>query len=668
MFERRPTRTLTRASATLLALVLALPLVLGSGPLEWGSMLREAEAGAPPANWTYRDRVHKFSFRMLRDYTQVPLKVDEKVFLCKFGDPKSKGSNKGTYDAEIAVMKIIEEGGTDTGGPVTTGGDEGPMTPEKLREMMDEALRPKDVWKATVGRIRMTKESEKDLEKIKKKFKKLKSKDKPAVEGKLWQFDVAIPSMWQGEKDIGLHVTLAQYTKDKVSIVLFMTCGESMGKQYPSRFKQIAKSFRWFDDKAKDVERIDDLDGVNITAKKRSQIERSMVKGWDVIVSPKKNYIVIYNTKNGKNNLLAKVIADRIEKIREQVYEEQFPPAKPIETVCIVRVCKDLQEYHQYGGPGGSAGYWSSRDEELVFYDASASKKPDDDTLSVLYHEAFHQYIYYSVGNVAPHSWFNEGHGDYYAGAKYKGGKFRIEPFDWRVGTVRNAITAGPRPFTEETDEQGNVRKRWEPKGYTPLQDLVRFTQGEYYSYPGVSYAQGWALIYFLREIVPKNKKYNEKWGHILDTYFDVLQREVNKDGPLERGGEGKDDDADDDDGKDGKGKDEKGKEDDTPSKPDTPTEPDGPPLPDGPTDPGGPPMPDGPEDGDGGTPDDGTPDDGTPDDGTPDEGPPLDVARVFHTGRGGPDALKKAVDEAFKDIDWEEFEKAWVEATKRGR
>lgn len=642
MPDHRTPRALTRTVTAAAALLLSLPLLLGQGPLGYGPALREAEAGAPPCNWTYRDKVHKFSFRMMRDYTQIPLKVDEKVFLCKFGDPKSKGSNKGTYDAEIAVMKIIEDGGTDTDGPVTTGGDDGPMDPEKLRkkfeEMMEERLRPKDVWKATVGRIRMTKESEKELPKIKKKFKKLKSKDKPPVMGKLWQFEVSIPSMWQGQKDIDLHVTLAQYTRDKVSIVLFMTCGESMGKQYPSRFKQIAKSFKWHDSKAKDVEQIEELDDVNITARKRSQIERSMVRGWDVIVSPKKNYIVLYNTKNGKNHLLAKVIASRIEKIREQIYEVQFPPAKPIETVCIVRVCKDPQEYRQYGGPGGSAGYWSSRDEELVFYDASASKKPDDDTLAVLYHEAFHQYIYYSVGNVAPHSWFNEGHGDYYAGAKYKGGKFRIEPFQWRVGTVRNAITAGPRPFTEEKDEQGNVRKRWEPKGYTPLQDLVRFTQAEYYSYPGVSYAQGWALIYFLREIVPKNKKYNEKWGHILDTYFDVLQREVNKDGSLEAERKAKEEE----DAKREAEEDEDDEGDDEPSTPDTP-----------PTTPPVGPGPGGDGEGDGGE----------------GEGESMpEIARVFFRGAGGPAALKKAVEEAFKGIDWEEFEEAWVKATKRGR
>ena len=38
---------------------------------------------------------------------------------------------------------------------------------------------------------------------------------------------------------------------------------------------------------------------------------------------------------------------------------------------------------------------------------------------------------------------------------------------------------------------------------------------------------------YIAPEVI--HKKYNEKWGHILETYFDVLQREVNRDGSLER-------------------------------------------------------------------------------------------------------------------------------------
>jgi len=62
------------------------------------------------------------------------------------------------------------------------------------------------------------------------------------------------------------------------------------------------------------------------------------------------------------------------------------------------------------------------------------------DSLRVLYHEAFHQYIHYAVGDVAPHSWFNEGHGDYFAGHNYRGRKFKSDVFRWRTGIIANAL------------------------------------------------------------------------------------------------------------------------------------------------------------------------------------------------------------------------------------
>jgi hypothetical protein len=593
-----------------------------------------AEAGAPPVSENYRDRAHKFSLKVFRGYERVPLQPGEEEnggIVVRFADPKSKGQNVGTYDVEIEVVKIDTVNGG-VGGGVTTGGDAGSGERNPYEEFL-ASRRPKSAWDATVSRMlrysAMVGGGEPTLEQG-EPDKEIESRDKPKIPGAIYKYSLPMPS--RSGQSIELFMVLAVFKKDDVEYGIFMQCGGKLRKAYERSFERIAKSFQWFDDKAEDIESLDILDGVNISPKRRREIERGLVSTWDVIVSPKKNYIVVYNTDNGRNKLLATIIAERIEKIREQIYEVQFPPSQPIDAVSIVRICKDRNEYISYGAPGGSAGYWSSGDEELVFYDASPSKKPDDDTLAVLYHEAFHQYIYYSVGNVAPHSWFNEGHGDYYAGARYKGGKFRIEPFDWRVGTIRGAIVQGPRPVIEE--KEGH--RTYGAPGYTPLPDFVRFTQGEYYSYAGVSYAQGWSLVYFLREIVPKNRKYREKWGHILTTYFDVLKAEVNKDKdfnpfaprPVDPGGDGDDggDDGGDDDGGEDGGKDG----------PDKPPAPGG-----GPTDP--PPA---------------DPDD--PD--AANNAPPP-------TGGFGPQAaLDKAVTEAFKGVDWKEFEEAWMEGTKRGK
>ena len=50
----------------------------------------------------------------------------------------------------------------------------------------------------------------------------------------------------------------------------------------------------------------------------------------------------------------------------------------------VVRVCKEMDEYYHYGAPRGSAGYWFSADDELVFPDLSQSTRPDQSTIGVL--------------------------------------------------------------------------------------------------------------------------------------------------------------------------------------------------------------------------------------------------------------------------------------------
>lgn len=603
----------------LLPLLALLPLL--------GAALPTAEAGAPGLGKKYRDKNYKFSLPCFKDWEPVPIEVGEKTEVCKLADPKGQGQMRGTLDPSIEVVRVPKEGAA--AGAVTPGEGGTPpgLPPGMPPEMLGRFAPPKDAFDAMVRPLAV----DPKFAWPKQAFKEIESKDK--VPGKLWVFQA--PHAYYGGPDvpapqrIEYFLVLAAFEKDKVEYGLRMACGHTLRKDFEKAFLSVAKGFQFFDDKAEDVESLPVLDGVNITPRRRHDIEKSMVEGWDVVVSPKKQYIVIYNTKRGENVPLAKLIAERIEKIREQLYEVQFPPAKPITAVSICRVCKDRAEYHAYGGPGGSAGYWNSGSEELVFYDASAAKKADADTLAVLYHEAFHQYIFYSVGEVAPHSWFNEGHGDYYAGAKYLNGKFKIEPFAWRVGTIRNAIVEGPRERTETKDDKGQPQVRWGDKGYTPLEHLVRFSQGEYYSYPGVCYAQGWSLIYFLREIVPANKKYAEKWGRILDTYFNVLKGEVN--GPGAGPGAGGDD----------------------PPRPPAPGQPgDEPPAP----------PPGGPGGGPGSGKDGPTP----PEGGDPEEN--IEIPQTFFRGRNSEAALAKAVAEAFKNVDWTEFEEAWKKATKSGK
>jgi hypothetical protein len=620
------------------AAVAALVLVLG--------VADRARAGDAPTKY-YRDATHKFSLKYFDKWDQIPVEAGEKVEVAKFAE---KGDRGDVYAPKINVVRV-EKG--DRAKPVITGGDE--VKPDGAPDIDFPGMKPESAFEALVGRFAIPDKHKPSAD----KFKKVKSADD--VEGRLYQFDVPF-DIYVGRPPEVISFTIATFEQKDVEYGILCICSKARSKGFKTGFEQVAKSFRFKDDKAKDVESLAVLDGVNISAERRRQIERTQIKGWNVIVSPKKQYVVIYDTKNGKNNALAKVIAERIEKIREQVYEVQFPPAQPITAVSIVRVCRDKPQYHQYGGPGGSAGYWSSGTEELVFYDASPSKKIDDDTVAVLYHEAFHQFIYYSVGEVAPHSWFNEGHGDYYAGARYKNGKFKIEPFAWRTGVVKGAIVQGPRPYTKEKDKNGEEKETWGDKGYTPLQSLVKFTQREYYSYPSVSYAQGWSLVYFLREIVPKNKAWNAKWGKILPTYFDTLKAEVAKRQALKPGGEKPEGEGGDEPAPGGEGD-------------PAPGGPEGEPAPGDP--PPGEPAPGEPAPGEAapGEPAPGEPAPGEPAPGEPAPGgdtpaeptepPPEGFMAPENMPLSPQEALEKAVQTAFEGIDWEEFEKAWKESIK---
>ena len=239
----------------------------------------------------------------------------------------------------------------------------------------------------------------------------------------------------------------------------------------------------------------------------RVAVRRRLPPGWKA--DDTENYLVIYSTKDQP---LIRVIKSELETMRK-LYEELFPPAEPVTAVSAVRVCKDRDEYLQYGGSAGSGGYWNSRAKELVFYDYVDQDGERGtgraDSRIVLYHEAFHQYIYYSTGELPPHSWFNEGYGDYFSGSIISAKKVRkvgVNP--WRIHRIQRAI---------------------ENYEYQPWKEIIEFEQREYYrpDIRGTNYAQGWSMVFFLRE--SKKARKHPVWSKILPTYFETLKEVYNQ-------------------------------------------------------------------------------------------------------------------------------------------
>lgn len=309
--------------------------------------------------------------------------------------------------------------------------------------------------------------------------------------------------------------------------------------KWETPFRTMAKSFG--------VESIKTLAGATaqgetLRDKKRAELTKTLATqpGWKLYETP--NYFVV--TPHTDREFVAELL-QRLEAIHA-IYEEDYPAAKAEElrkagagaktgtetaeekaqkefedalfndgadpremSKCsVVRVLTDQGAYHSYGGPGGSAGYWSPMHRELVLYDDQAGGGRND-TWIVLNHEAFHQYIFYFYGNISPQSWYNEGTGDFYSGYFWKNGKFVLKENSWRKSTIKENIGSGK---------------------YCPLDKFVRWSQREYYGSNdlelggGENYAQGWSLIYFLRTGKKNNAKgWDPAWDSILDTYLRVL-------------------------------------------------------------------------------------------------------------------------------------------------
>ena len=235
---------------------------------------------------------------------------------------------------------------------------------------------------------------------------------------------------------------------------------------------------------------------------KREALKASIAAspGWYSIDT--KYYVIL---SNSKQKSFVQALSKELETVRERVYTKMFPPRNDEIPLSAVRVLDTQSEYHQFGGPSGSAGYFSPQSGELVLFTKFEDTTKSNSLAycrSVMFHEAFHQYIHFAVGDVSPHSWFNEGHGDYFAGMGVQGTTIKFNTFDWRVDYLKDHLR-GKRDLI-------------------PCRTLVRLPQSEYYTNAGLKYSQGWALIYYLRNV--SGNKEHEK---ILETYFSYLADNV---------------------------------------------------------------------------------------------------------------------------------------------
>ncbi|MCU0865586.1 MAG: hypothetical protein MUC36_17510 [Planctomycetes bacterium] len=474
-----------------------------------------ATAQAPPGYKTWENKLQRVTFYYPVVFQELPLPPTEQVLVAKYvlkDQPEElKKIDVRMWRQMTPSLEVFCYAAT---APVTGGADaaEPEKGPDTLREAMEEQNRVHS-WDDFVKRF--------------EQWSLFEDSKKPghyelAWKGE-WRYPVAKPVGYLIKKQDGGSVygvygysyDLGQKTLQtwvgKVAAGMKLAA-ENLGDKAEAAIDKLYASGKF-----RDVEG-------------RKKARSAMASGWKALDT--ENYLIVHHSKN---EALIKRIGRDIEAMR-LLYIELFPPKGPVDKLSVVRVCRTKDEYHQYGGPPNSGGFWHPGNEELVFYDYSYTMKTldddvrkrydkakvkltDDDSLLVLYHEAFHQYIHYAIGEFSPHDWFNEGYGDFFSGAVVgdsSGKVMRIEPSPWRIHVVKDMCEFGI--------------------GFIPLKEILEAERAVFYNpaRAGHFYAGAWSFVYFLKN--SKEAAAHPQWSKLLQLYFDGVKaaydRELAKLGP----------------------------------------------------------------------------------------------------------------------------------------
>jgi len=188
-------------------------------------------------------------------------------------------------------------------------------------------------------------------------------------------------------------------------------------------------------------------------------------------------------------------------------FERLLPPQAPIRAVSVIRVFRSPAEYAAYVGADSSwtFGLWMPQRKELVVRPLATGDRDTDRAhlLRGIYHEAFHQYLFYALDQRESSPWFNEGHATFFENAEVKDNRVYIHEDETKVRLLQQMIAAGRIDLSKmlamplEAFYAGNDQARAE------------------------HYALAWGLIYYLRQCPPPHKP--ASYEPVLDRYYESL-------------------------------------------------------------------------------------------------------------------------------------------------
>jgi len=224
------------------------------------------------------------------------------------------------------------------------------------------------------------------------------------------------------------------------------------------------------------------------------------LKDWWYVETP--HYILTSNMTK-ENRELADLIQANIERVRT-AYAYYFKPLEKTESVSVIRVFNRREQYLGYiqsANMAWSGGVWMPGKKELVISptDTRFVKQSPDQVLTVVYHEAFHQYLFYALRGLRVPIWLNEGHAAYFEGCRIRKNVSSIQ-----IKENQELIY----PLLDAIKDFDHLN----------LEELIRMDAQTFYVTSGSgedvekqrtrNYALAWGLVYFLRKAAPVQYAY----------------------------------------------------------------------------------------------------------------------------------------------------------------
>lgn len=238
-------------------------------------------------------------------------------------------------------------------------------------------------------------------------------------------------------------------------------------------------------------------------AARREQVIKNIMNlgGWSYIETD--NYLIATNLK--KTGLVGQIKED-IERCRK-VFTHFYPLKKTLDAVSVIKVFRKRDEYKNYVSKDmeKSSGVWMPLKQELAVSSPEdlTGKDRYENILSTLYHEGFHQFIFFACNRKETAPWFNEGSAAFFEGIDFKGSSNR---------------------FKIETTPRYEQVKYLNRSGNFDIKKLLDMDYKEYYQNPARNYTMGWALMYFLLKGAPlTSKKDKNEYNKIPVKYYEAI-------------------------------------------------------------------------------------------------------------------------------------------------